>query len=316
MRELLQGLANQIWKVIVEDRGALGSRYNSGESPGGDAQFPLDYMTENVVWEYLESAGESVAVYTEGEGLRVLGSTPEFLLSVDPIDGTRGASADLEMACVSIAAAPYSDSPTIGDVEFAILKEIKSGNTIYADASMDEPLYASGYRAGLPQLTETTDLDRMFWSMEFNGHPAKLMTAAYGHLIDASANPGAVYVFNSASFSISRIITGQMDAYVDIGNRLLRDHPDLETQFRLAGHGNILHLFPYDIAASVFLAKRAGVVITDAYGNSLDQTVLTDVSVTNQRSCIAASTPELHSALLEGILWNRDEGPQDAIGWQ
>jgi myo-inositol-1(or 4)-monophosphatase len=110
-------------------------------------------------------------------------------------------------------------------------------------------------------------------------------------------------VFNSASFSISRIITGQMDAYVDIGNRLLRDRPETEPDFRRVGHGSILHLFPYDIAASVFLAERAGVTITDAYGGSLHDTLLLDISPDNQRSCIAACTPKLHAALIESIRW-------------
>ena len=96
----------------------------------------------------------------------------------------------------------------------------------------------------------------MFWSLEFNGHPAKLMTDAYGHLIDQSANNGGVFVFNSASYSISRIITGQMDAYVDIGNRLLKDDPKLLSDFQQVGNGQVLHLFPYDIAASVFWRRK------------------------------------------------------------
>jgi myo-inositol-1(or 4)-monophosphatase len=112
-----------------------------------------------------------------------------------------------------------------------------------------------------------------------------------------------VYVFNSASFSISRIITGQMDAYVDIGNRLLRDRPDTEPDFRRVGHGSILHLFPYDIAASVFLAERAGVTITDAYGKPLHDTLLLDIGPLNQRSCVAACTPQLHAALIDSIRW-------------
>lgn len=129
------------------------------------------------------------------------------------------------------------------------------------------------------------------------------MTRAYGHLIDRSANTGAVFVFCSASFSISRVITGQLDAYADIGNRLLRDDPSLLADFERVGKGKVLHLFPYDIAASVLLAEKAGVVITDAYGRSLDTTVLTDVSVANQQSCIAACTEQLHRSLLEEIVW-------------
>ena len=82
------------------------------------------------------------------------------------------------------------------------------------------------------------------------------------HLIDRSANPGGVFVFNSASYSISRIITGQLDAYVDIGNRLLKDHPGMRADFERVGNGHVLHLFPYDIGANprgrIDAAKLAG----------------------------------------------------------
>jgi myo-inositol-1(or 4)-monophosphatase len=94
-----------------------------------------------------------------------------------------------------------------------------------------------------------------------------------------------------------------MDAYVDIGNRVMRDHPETEADFRRVGHGSILHLFPYDIAASVYLARRAGVTISDAFGRPLEDTRLLDISPENQRSCLAASTPELHAKLLEAIRW-------------
>lgn len=300
MRALVQGLAGRIRDLVRAGRGGVASRYISGTAKGGDAEFPIDVLAEQAAWAYLQESGESVAVYTESEGLRLLGDDPRHVFVIDPIDGTRGAAANLEMACVSIAVARFSMSPTIGDIEFAILQELKTGNWLYADDSTDG-LDSAGFDGPLPRLGTTTDLERMFWSLEFNGHPADLMIGAYGHLIDASANRGGVYVFNSASFSISRIITGQMDAYVDIGNRLLRDHPELERDFRRVGHGSILHLFPYDIAASVHLAERAGVIITDAYGKSLHDTRLLDISPLNQRSCVAACTPELHNALLAAI---------------
>ncbi|MGK4578719.1 inositol monophosphatase family protein [Kitasatospora sp. HPMI-4] len=302
MRALVQGLSQRIRAAVNSGRESVGSRYVTGTAMGGDAEFPVDVLAERAAWDYLRDVGAPVAVYTESEGLRTIGSNPRHVLVIDPIDGTRGAAADLEMACVSIAAARFTDSPVIGDIEYAMLQELKSGNWLYADVHGDG-IESGGYHAPVPRLSTTADLERMFWSLEFNGHPARLMLDAYGHLVDASANRGGVYVFNSASFSISRIITGQMDAYVDIGNRLLRDRPETEPDFRRVGHGSILHLFPYDIAASVFLAERAKVTITDAYGGSLHDTLLLDISPGNQRSCIAACTPKLHAALIESIRW-------------
>ncbi len=302
MRGLVQELSERIRTAVRDGLHEVGSRYVAGTAKGGDAEFPVDVLAERAAWAFLRERGEPVAVYTESEGLRTIGRAPEHVLIIDPIDGTRGAAADLEMACVSIAAAPFGESPTIGDIRYAMLQEIKSGNWLYADAH-GTGIESAGFPVPVPHLAATTDPGRMFWSLEFNGHPAELMTGAYGHLIDASANTGGVYVFNSASFSISRIITGQMDAYVDIGNRLLRDRPDTEADFRRVGHGSILHLFPYDIAASVYLAERAGVTITDAYGKPLHDTLLLDIGPLNQRSCIAACTPQLHAALIDSIRW-------------
>jgi len=45
------------------------------------------------------------------------------------------------------------------------------------------------------------------------------------------------------------------------------------------------------------------VTITDGYGESLHDTLLLEIGPTNQRSCIAAGTPQLHAALLSAIRW-------------
>lgn len=302
MKDLLFGLADAIYEAILPVFGDRNYRRVSGYSAAGDAQFDIDQLAERATRKYAETYGCSVALFTEDNGLIVIGDNPEYVLIIDPIDGTRSAAAGLESCCISIAAARYQFTPRIKDVEFAILKDLKTGAYIYGDRDHDELIYA-GFSSRLPNLSTVTDLKHMFWSIEFNGHPADLMVAAYGHLIDQSANPGGIFIFSSSCYSISRIITGQLDAYVDIGNRLLKDHPALLPRFLDAGHGHILHLFPYDIAAVVFLAQKAGVIITDAYGNSLGETELFNNLPENQQSCIAASTQTLHEKLLESINW-------------
>jgi myo-inositol-1(or 4)-monophosphatase len=302
MRGYLFDLADHVRRAITRAGGVLKNRLVNGRSPGGDAQFNIDEVAERAVLEFIGARGEPIAVYSEDGGLKKFGDSPGYVLIVDPIDGTRPAAAGLEMACISIAAARFKESACIDDVEYALLRAIKSGAYMYADRGQDG-LECGEYPIPVPNLSSTTDLDRMFWSIELNGHPAALMTQAYGHLIDRSANTGGVFVWSSASFSISRIITGQLDAYVDIGNRLLKDRPGLRSEFERVGNGRVLHLFPYDIAASVLLAEKAGVVITDAYGRSLGRTRLMDLSAENQQSCVAASTAELHARLLDHICW-------------
>ncbi|MDR1449995.1 MAG: hypothetical protein LBI84_07325 [Propionibacteriaceae bacterium] len=294
-------LARYVRSAVLNYRSQQVRRHVRGDSPGGDAQFDIDYIAEDAAVRFLQAETRCrAALYSEDRGYLAIHSDPEYLFVVDPIDGTRPAAAGLEMAMVSVAVAPHDRDAALKDVVCAVLVEVESGRAIYGDA---QGLRADGYQVDLPRLNDARDIAYMFWSIELNGHPMSLMAKAYGDLVDASANSGAVFVFNSSTFSISRIITGQMDAYVDVGNRVLRDHPETEPDFRRAGRGSILHLFPYDIAAVVFLAQLAGVVITDAYGGSLDETKLQDMGPMNQQSCVAACTAELHAALIKSINW-------------
>jgi myo-inositol-1(or 4)-monophosphatase len=323
MRALLLGTAQAVRAALATYDG-VARRQVHGDSPGGDAQFDLDRVAERAVWSHVRaSAPAPVAVYTEDRGLRCTGPEPQYVLIVDPVDGSRPAAAGLQMCTVSIAVARLGQhgqhgehgehgqhgqhgehgEPTVADVCAAHVLELASGAWLYADDT-STGIESSGYPGTVPNPSRNGDLSRMFWSIEFNGHPMRLMSHAYQHLVDASANTGGVFVFNSASYSITRIITGQLDAYVDIGNRIMRDHPGTEPEFRVAGRGNILHLFAYDIAASVYLACRAGVTITDGYGKSLDDMPLLALDPASQRSCVAAGSPVLHHALLDAIRWD------------
>jgi myo-inositol-1(or 4)-monophosphatase len=303
------GVAQAVGTELDRMRGSYARRRILGDSPGGDAQFDVDALAEGVVWNYLRThSGEAVAVYTEDHLLRTTGPRARRLLVIDPIDGTRPVSAGLGMGMVSVAAAPMRQDATLDDVDHALLFELGSSRWMYCARSAPG-IAAHGYSQPLPVLSANHDLTRMFWSIELNGHPMDLMSAAYGHLVDRSANSGGIFVFNSASFSISRIITGQLDAYVDVGNRLLRDHPGTEAAFRLAGRGSILHLFPYDIAASVLLAKQAGLTISDGYGRPMGGTLLLDPSPQNQQSCIAAANQALHEELIDAIRWDLSATP-------
>jgi myo-inositol-1(or 4)-monophosphatase len=298
VKAFLRRLAARVAAAVENGRAATARRV-VGHSPGGDAQFDIDAIAEAAVIDECRASELPIALYSEDAGLVAIHPHPEIILIVDPIDGTRPAAAELGASCISIAAAPYGSDPTIADVGHALLRELQSGRELYA--SRDGGLECFGYDRPIPPAQRAPSLEQMFWSFEVNGHPTALVFECLGHLIDATANPGGVFIFNSASFSISRVVTGQLDAYVDVGNRILKDRPATRAAFERAGHGHILHLFPYDIAASVLIAEKAGVVITDAYGRSLGATRLLDISAANQQSCVCASTLSLHARILETL---------------
>ena len=134
------------------------------------------------------------------------------MLVVDPIDGTRPALAGLEAACTSVALAPLGDGePTMGDVIEGAVVEIKSGE--WFSASRGE-----GCRASKPiALSHNTDIERLFWVYGFTRRPARAVVEVIGELIDRSSLGGGVFDLGSATFDLTRILTGQLDAYVEPG---------------------------------------------------------------------------------------------------
>ncbi|MEM2141954.1 MAG: inositol monophosphatase family protein [Candidatus Thorarchaeota archaeon] len=76
-------------------------------NPYGDESLVLDLMAEREIIEILGSSDNEFAVLTEEGGLMRLGSRPEYLAIVDPIDGSTNLSRGIPLCSVGIAVAPY-----------------------------------------------------------------------------------------------------------------------------------------------------------------------------------------------------------------
>ena len=61
------------------------------------------------------------------------------------------------------------------------------------------------------------------------------MSVLLEELIDGSSMHGGFFDLGSATFDMTRIVTGQLDAYVDLGWHVLDELPELEPAFRRRG---------------------------------------------------------------------------------
>src|SRR5262249_54406622 len=151
-----------------------------------------------------------------------------------------------------------------------VVHEIKSGSRFYArrgDGANAET------RAGddIPVRPSTnTDLGALFWTAGLRGRPVLPMSIVLESLIDGSSMRGGFFDLGSATFDMTRILTGQLDAYVDVGRRVLDEIPGLEPAFRAVGDGAVCTNFPYDVAAATLIVREAGGVVTRADGGPLD----------------------------------------------
>ncbi len=299
MKELLLTLARDV-REVVRGFQAAGERRILRRHEG-DPHFEVDDIAENLVRTRLAEWPISVALFSEDQGLVHVRDNPEWILIVDPIDGTRPAMAGFESACFSVAVAPYSQDPRFSDITMALVLELATGDYFYADAETWE----SSHR-NMPTLSRRAEMDAMFWSLELTAHPVHRLMQVYGDLVNGSVTRGGVFVFTSSSYSLTRIITGQLDAHVDIGHGILRKYPDLAAEFRQVGCGKVVTLYSYDIVGAAYLLKRCGGVVSDAFGAPLDNMpLLTDKSVEQQCSLIAASNETLHQSILSQLRWDQ-----------
>ena len=280
-------------------RPALGShagRAHADASEGGDVTFAIDADAEALLEEFVAERAPTTAFYSEDRGLVEPDSGgAEQVLVVDPIDGTRPALAGFEAACVSVALAPADPEPTMGDVLVGCVLEIKSGERFLAARGQ-------GLDASVPvRLSATTDLDRLFWTYGLRGRPARPTVEVLGDLIDRSSVGGATFELGSATYDMTRVLTGQLDAYLEPGPRLIDEVPGMREEFERVGGGHVLNNSPYDLAAAALCARAAGAIVTDASGRSLDDRPLLGGGVEFQMSVACSSNEALHERLIAEI---------------
>ncbi len=291
--QLARELAGYVRSVVRPLIGKQQSRKVTGTACSGDSTFSIDDAAEEAVVSYIKDHDLNVAYYTEDAGLRTFGS-PEATLIIDPIDGTRGAMAGFECCVVSVAVADYLEDVRMTDVCAGCIYEIKDDRIFLAQKGRGVKIIEGGAEVPVNKSSADT-LERAAWTAEITGRPAALVARFLGEAIDASSVRGGFFVLNSTAYSLTRLVTGQLGAVIDVGARIATDVPGAREAFLNAGFGAVVSLFPYDFASAALIAMEAGCTVTDAYGRELDNVRLLDSSEANIQSIVAASNPMLHS---------------------
>ena len=296
MRELVRELALALRERVAPQLGSHAARAHAGGAVGGDVTFAIDADAEEFLHAFLAEHAPDVAFYSEDAGLVVpSGGPPRHVLVVDPVDGTRPALAGLESCCVSVAAAPYGEAATMGDVSVGCVVEIPSARVFLAERG------GGLLEGGPPRLSANERLERMFWTFGFRGRPARPLVEVLGDLIDLSSVGGASFDLGSACFDTMCVVDGRLDAYVEPGPLLVNKIPGMRAQFERVGGGAVLNNSPYDLAAAVLIASEAGATVTDAAGEPFDERPLLGSAAEFQMSVAIAANPALHEQIVAAV---------------
>ena len=297
-QKLVLGLARRLRETVLPELGSHAGRAREGDGAGGDVTFAVDALAESSLAEFVAERAPRMAFYSEDRGL-VSPPDPTHVLVVDPIDGTRPAMAGLESACVAVALAPLGDGePTMADIELGCVIEIKSGDWYLAARG------AGAQSTRRLSVSPTTDVGAMFWAYGFRGRPARATVEVMAELIDASSVGGGTFELGSQAFGMTRVATGQLDAVIEVGFRLVDEVPGMRAEFERVGGGRVLNNSPYDLAAPWLCLTEAGGVVSDGWGEPLDRHLLLGSGHDFQMSSISASNRTLHTKLVRAI----DEG--------
>ncbi len=293
--QLVLELAHMLRARVRPELGSYAGRAHRGSGAGGDVTFAVDELAEAALEQFVAERAPRLAFFSEDRGL-VAATDATHVLVVDPIDGTRPAMAGLESACVAVALAPLGDGqPTMADVTVGCVVEIKSGDWFLARRGQG----VSASRS--IRLSSAVDLRRMFWSYGFRGRPVRPSVEVIGDLIDASSVGGGTFELGSQAFSMTRIVTGQLDAVIEVGSRLVDDVPGMRAEFERLGGGQVLNNSPYDLAAPWLCVIEAGGVVSDGWGEPLDPGRLLGSGHEFQMSSISAANRELHAQLVRAV---------------
>ncbi len=294
-------LTKHIRDTVRPHLGAWHGRQISGTANSGDATFAIDDIAEDAIVSFIEREKLSIAYYSEDKGLLEFGTHPEGVVIIDPIDGTRPAVAGFESCVVSVAWAAYTPHVTMGDVRYGCIAEIKGDNLFFAERGHGAAWTGTDGQTLPLRLLPIEDITSAPLSFEAVARPFEWLGVALAEIVNTASTRGGCFLFNSTAYSLTRLLTGQLAACLDIGARILQDYPQTRPRYVQLGRGTPIGLFTYDIAAAALIATEAGAIVTDAYGHSLDPTPLLDTGEANLKTILAASTPALHAALLREI---------------
>ncbi len=298
-KDFLIDLALHIKNAVEPLARGLKGREIVSIAPTGDPTFVIDQAAEKALLSFLRASKEPIAYYSEDAGYSTYAREPKYLLIVDPIDGTRAAKNGFEWCTVSIASTRVIERPTFKDLDNACVVELLNDRIFYAERGEKTVIFENGEKKRA-KLSNNTDLEMLSWALTVPGRPSSLIFNAASKLIDLSSLRGAFYVCNSTSYSLTRLVTGQLDACVDIAIKFLKSYPEgTKDKFLKSGKGAIIGPAPYDLCPALLIAEQAGCVFSNLDGESFDNVLLLDTHPENYQTLVAAANPDLHNYLLD-----------------
>jgi myo-inositol-1(or 4)-monophosphatase len=263
MLELLEQLFRQVRAYMQSERFNHHQVYY--QSPE-HTTMQFDREAEDIIISGLIESGHGFEIMTEERPPFTIGTTPQYRIVIDPVDGSNNVARGIMTAGVALAVLPIDMPISPENVQWALVGELFSG-TVY-QAQHGGGAFRNGRRC---QVSDTIHIKDSIVGMNFDGRDL----ASLCKLLIKKPVPDKVRRTGSSAMDVVYVASGAYDAFVDIGDVLTAE----------------------SFLASLSIVLEAGGCVSDQKGESLHPII----TLTEGYSLVVAGTKQLHQELLTKI---------------
>jgi myo-inositol-1(or 4)-monophosphatase len=229
--ELSNRIAGAVHDRIKDIAGTLRASDTLYMGADGTPTKFIDDIAEKVIMEILSGEEQSIRVLSEECGEKIIGSSPQYTIIVDPIDGTYNACFGIPFYSISLAFKCASDE----DVCFGYVKNLATGDIFHAHRGKGAFL-----NSGRIEISNKPDISKFCVSI-YGYRPHVKETTMLCRKVRR------VRILGSVALELCYTAAGKFDAFIDVRGSL-----------RLT-----------DVAAGKLIIEEAGGVVTDGSGAPL-----------------------------------------------
>ena len=209
----------------------------------GHKSLAIDLFLEDLIINFFQEEGLPCVLEAEEKGKIVLSKNPEFLVIVDPLDGTNNFRRNIPLVCYGVGIAKISSTNTrvkFNDFQAAIVRSLYSNELFTAykgkGASCNNELIKPSTITKLSEAFVAFDLDGTFKEKELVNKVITILSKSKGSRRFGANLLDSVYV-----------AAGKIEAMIDIRNNLSAVH-----------------------TPGLFISKESGCIIKTAYGKEFN----------------------------------------------
>lgn len=294
------------WKIIRENLDAVamtayravepiikdGNDRLIGTTNSGDILTLADKTAGQVIREQLRNFPVRCALLDEATGtMQNIHPNPEIGVIADEVDGSRPLLMGYRASSICLAAFPLNEGPFLKNVQAGAIQTLtgdlfsfQKGHGIWRNGVPWKPPVATADPSELRFVYEIAGGHQVLANMY-------MMPFAISHRYGVGVLP-------SSAYACTRILTGGIDFYIHLSNRLNQKWPALREVMQKL-HDGATGQYAWDLAATIPLMWEAGILATYTDGSPLDNVSINDGKTIHD--VLVARTSKIHQHVVKMI---------------